>query len=150
MQYRSRAAAPASPSALASMTPSARSSASYSASSAHSDGASSSSLIYHSEEEPEDFGDPDVLAHDICDFFGGIPAPKKPKKVKAPKPPKQKPVKAHVVDLPLDATATGAQPRESTSRLRRLCKAIVPVSSFILASKRSDAHCSHVQSSSKA
>ncbi|ELU37918.1 hypothetical protein AG1IA_08051 [Rhizoctonia solani AG-1 IA] len=115
MQYRSRAVAPASPS----MTSSVRSSAS---SSVHSDdGASSSSLVYHSEEEQEDLGDPNVLAHELCDFFGGSPAaPKKPKKVKAPK---QKAVK---VELPVDATATGAQTRESTSRLRRLCKAIVP------------------------
>ncbi|CAE6436971.1 unnamed protein product [Rhizoctonia solani] len=119
MQYRSRAVAPASPSAASSMTSSPRSSAS---SSVHSDdGASSSSLIYHSEEEHEDFGDPNVLAHELCDFFGGsAAAPKKPKKVKAPK---QKAVK---VELPVDATTTGAQPRESTSRLRRLCKAIVP------------------------
>ncbi|CAE6405846.1 unnamed protein product [Rhizoctonia solani] len=116
MQYRSRAVAPASPSATPS---SVRSSAS---SSVHSDdGASSSSLIYHSEEEQEDLGDPNVLAHELCDFFGGsTAAPKKPKKVKVPK---QKTVK---VELPVDATATGAQPRESSSRLRRLCKAIVP------------------------
>ncbi|QRW24510.1 hypothetical protein RhiXN_11422 [Rhizoctonia solani] len=80
-----------------SMTSSVRSSAS---SSVHSDdGASSSSLVYHSEEEQEDLGDPNVKA------------------------PKQKAVK---VELPVDATATGAQTRESTSRLRRLCKAIVP------------------------
>ncbi|CCO33133.1 hypothetical protein BN14_07204 [Rhizoctonia solani AG-1 IB] len=103
MQYRSRAVAPSSPSATPS---SVRSSAS---SSVHSDdGASSSSLIYHSEEEQEDLGDPN---HRCA---------QKPKKVKAPK---QKTVK---VELPVDATATGAQPRESSSRLRRLCKAIVP------------------------
>ena len=125
MQYRSRATAPASHTAVASMMPSTRSSASSSHS--HSDVASSSSLIYHSSEE-EDLGDPEVLAHDISEFFGGIPAPKKPKKAKVPKAPKQKTVKAHVVDLPLDATATGVQPRESTSRLRRLCKAIVSTS----------------------
>ncbi|CAE6450783.1 hypothetical protein ACGC1H_006570 [Rhizoctonia solani] len=118
MQYHSRAVAPASPSAASTMTSSIRSSAS---SSTHSDdGASSSSLILHSEEEPEDLGDPEVLSHELCDFFGGRAAAPKPKKVKAPK---QKAVK---VELPLEAKATGAQPRESTSRLRRLCKAIVP------------------------
>lgn len=126
MQYRSRAAAPASPSAStyasSSMAPSSRSSSSHSY-----NAGSNSSLIFNSEEEPEDFGNPDVLAHDICDFFGGVPAPKKPKKVKAPK---QKPVKAHVVELPAGVTATGAQPNSNPagSRLRRLCKAIVPVS----------------------
>ncbi|CAE6433906.1 unnamed protein product [Rhizoctonia solani] len=119
MQYNSRAVAPASPSAASTMSSSVRSSAS---SSTHShDGASSSSLVYNSEEEPEDLGDPDVLAYELCGFFGGNPgAPPKAKKVKTPK---QKTVK---VELPRDATAPGAQPRESSSRLRRLCKAIVP------------------------
>ncbi|KAG9102793.1 hypothetical protein FRC06_001095 [Ceratobasidium sp. 370] len=126
MQYRSRAAAPASPAAstyaASAITQSTRSAGS---SSSHYDGESTSSLIYHSsEEEPEDFGDPDVLAHDICDFFGGVPAPKKAKKPKAPKAPKQKPL---VVDLSLGAS-TATQPREGGSRLRRLCKAIVPTS----------------------
>ncbi|KAG9105350.1 hypothetical protein FRC07_009357 [Ceratobasidium sp. 392] len=126
MQYRSRAAAPASPTAstyaASAITQSTRSTGS---SSSHYDSGSASSLIYHSsEEEPEDFGDPDVLAHDICDFFGGVPAPKKAKKPKAPKAPKQKPV---VLDLPV-GTSTAAQPREGGSRLRRLCKAIVPSS----------------------
>lgn len=125
MQYRSRVAAPASPNpsnyASSSMAPSSRSSSTHSY-----DAGSNSSLIFNSEEEPEDFGDPDVLAHDICDFFGGVPAPKKPKKVKAPK---QKPVK---VELPVGA-ATGAQTSANpTSRLRRICKAMVPVSSASL------------------
>ncbi|QRV83393.1 hypothetical protein RhiJN_25597 [Ceratobasidium sp. AG-Ba] len=124
MQYRSRAVAPASPSASTYAPSTTRSAGS---SSSHYDGESTSSLVYHSsEEEPEDLGDPDVLAHDICDFFGGIPAPKKAKKPKAPKAPKASKT-AHVVDLPL-GTSTAAQPREGGSRLRRLCKAIVPSS----------------------
>ncbi|KAJ1301441.1 hypothetical protein OPQ81_008699 [Rhizoctonia solani] len=120
MQYHTRTVIPASPSAASTMTSSMRSSTS---SSVHSnDGASSSSLVYHSEEE-EYLGDPNLLAHELCGFFGGdTSAPPKPKKVKAPK---QKAVK---VELPLEAKASGAQPRESTSRLRRLCKAIVPSS----------------------
>ncbi|KAB5595058.1 hypothetical protein CTheo_1519 [Ceratobasidium theobromae] len=141
MQFRSRATAvvPPSPSAASSLKSSTRSSAT---SSAHSDdGASSTSLVYHSEEEY--LGDPDVLAHGICDFFGGVPAPKKPKKVKEPK---QKPVKAHTIELPITATTTGAQPRDSSSRLRRFCKAIVPVSPSIQMDEP-HAHCSHVQSS---
>ncbi|KAG8681708.1 hypothetical protein FRC09_017302 [Ceratobasidium sp. 395] len=128
MQYRSRAAAPASPTAstyaASAITQSTRTAGS---SSSHYDSGSASSLVYHSSESEEDLGDPDVLAHDICDFFGGVPAPKKakkPKAPKAPKAPKQKPV---VLDLPVGAT-TAAQPREGGSRLRRLCKAIVPTS----------------------
>jgi hypothetical protein len=145
MQYRSRATAPASPTA-SSYADSSMATSTHSASSSSYNGASSSSLIYTSEEDVEDLGDPDVLAHDICDFFGGIPAPKKAKKPKAPKVPKQKPVK---VELPVGAS-TAAQPREGNgagSRLRRLCKAIVPVSFPSSSSSPSVAHCSTLQTS---